>query len=151
MPPFQAIRQSLLQEAMRTAGRNAIEPRVAVPAGCGSGRRCFRASFAWYFRIRGIQRSRYGPTSPGQREHFLVVASPERLMEFEAEVSALPRPEKGHTTPYPRLPESVMERPRDVGGFRVEAPREQAPPTRPSSLVASLGSRPETVQGVWVR
>ena len=90
-------------------------------------------------------------TSTGEREHFLVVASPERLMEFETEVSVLPRPEEVHAAPYPPLPESAMERLRSVGGFRTELPRERAPSCRLSSLVAKLAVRPETVQGIWVR
>ncbi len=101
-------------------------------------------------RLRGVETS-WEVTSTGEREHFLVVASPERLMEFEAEVSVLPRPEEVHAAPYPPLPESAMERLRGVGGFRTEPPREHAPSGRLSSLVAKLAVRPETVQGIWVR
>jgi hypothetical protein len=91
-------------------------------------------------------------TSPGGREHFLVIASPERLTAFEQETLALKRAEAGEPLRYIQLSERSLTTLRGVAGI-------VAPPPRPNflasgrlfELAATLEPGPESVNGVWIR
>jgi serine/threonine-protein kinase len=90
-------------------------------------------------------------TTAGGREHFLIVASPKRLVEFESEVLGLDRPQEGRLQ-YPQVSDTAKVRLRGVGGFRKQpVPGEIVAPSRLFDLASRLGVRPEAVQGVWVR
>jgi hypothetical protein len=88
--------------------------------------------------------------TPGGREHLLVLASPERLMEFEAELNALPRPRDGQLAMA--LPESARIHLRGIGGM-TEAPGQAAEGTagRLFEMADQLADESETVRGTWVR
>lgn len=89
-------------------------------------------------------------TTPGGREHLLVLASPERLIEFEAELNALPRPREGQMAM--EIPQSAKVRLRGIGGL-VDAPDRAADGTagRLFEMAESLAGETEVVQGAWVR
>ena len=86
--------------------------------------------------------------SVGGREHLMVVASPTRLMEFEAEMNGLAKPGQMAVP----IPGRAAVRLRGIGGL------EQAPsPVAGNSagrlfeMAERLASRSETVTGVWMR
>lgn len=86
--------------------------------------------------------------SAGGREHFLVLASRERLVEFEAELGALARPGQ---TAVP-LPDEAKGMLRGIGGL-AESP---TPGTTPSAgrlfeMAQRLSAGSEIVRGVWMR
>lgn len=91
-------------------------------------------------------------TSRGGREHFLVVASPERVPELEAEVAHLPAPVPGRPIQYARVEPATVERLRGVGGLN-EVPS-AAPDPGPAAIfarVTALMGRERGVRGTWVR
>src|SRR6185503_15336331 len=55
-------------------------------------------------------------TSRGGREHLLVVASPERVPELEAELGQLPAPRAGRPIEYAKVGSAAVERMRGIGG-----------------------------------
>jgi serine/threonine-protein kinase len=91
-------------------------------------------------------------TSAGGREHFLVVASRERLKELEADLLALARPAAGAPLEYARLSDASRRRLRGVGGL-VEAPsREDGSADVPLfELARGLQPGAEAARGVWIR
>ncbi|MGE0393039.1 MAG: serine/threonine-protein kinase [Vicinamibacterales bacterium] len=91
-------------------------------------------------------------TSSGGREHFLIVASPERLGAVETMLAALPRPEPGRpVTAAPIASETALQL-RGVGGL---APVPSGQATAAAGLGAAratpLAPAAETATGVWVR
>jgi hypothetical protein len=91
-------------------------------------------------------------TSAGGREHFLVVASPERLVELERDTARLTRPTENGAPAYPMLDESAKERLRGVTGLVPgPAPATPAPNRHLFELAKKLGSEAEVVQGPWMR
>ena len=56
-------------------------------------------------------------TSTGQREHFLLVASPEHSTKFDELFAALPRPAFGRTPQNARLSTEAIGVLRSVGGL----------------------------------
>jgi serine/threonine-protein kinase len=86
----------------------------------------------------------------GGREHLLVLASPDPLAEFEAELASLPRP--GADQLAVALPEKTMTRLRGIGGL-ARAPQQQPGGTadRLFEMAAQLAGGSETVEGVWMR
>jgi hypothetical protein len=89
-------------------------------------------------------------TSAGGREHLLLLASPTRLVEFEAEMSALARPLPGqaalHLSPTARM------RLRGIGGLGdAPPPAASRSADRIFDLARELASQKETVTGVWLR
>jgi serine/threonine-protein kinase len=86
--------------------------------------------------------------SAGGREHLMVLASPTRLVEFEAEMNALARP--GQTAVA--IPESAKVRLRGIGGL---APAPAARTVKSAAplfeMAQRLASRSEIVTGVWMR
>lgn len=89
--------------------------------------------------------------STGGREHLLVLASLERLVEFEAEMSRLPRPAEGSSAMS--VPAKAIVRLRGIGGLARSSPPSAAPGTgtRLFELAESLAGRSEVVQGPWLR
>ena len=88
-------------------------------------------------------------TSEGGREHFYVVASPERLVAFEKTVAALPRPR--YDQPVLPLTREAVGMLRSVGGLAKAAP---APGGAASLLIpfaTPLLETAETVRGYWAR
>ena len=86
--------------------------------------------------------------TPGGREHLMVLASSMRLVEFEADMSALARP--GQTVLL--LPESTKVRLRGIGGLAAApATPEGTSASRLFEMAERLAARPEVVQGVWMR
>lgn len=86
----------------------------------------------------------------GGREHLLVLASPERLVDYEAAMNALPRPRSGQVA-VP-IPDTARSRLRGIGNM-VEIP-EQAPEGvagRLFEMATKLADESEVVEGVWVR
>jgi serine/threonine-protein kinase len=88
--------------------------------------------------------------TPGGREHLLVLASPERLIEFEAEIDALPHPREGQLARA--IPQSARVRLRGIGGV-VDAPDRAGDATagRLFEMADQLAGRAEVVEGAWVR
>jgi hypothetical protein len=87
--------------------------------------------------------------SPGGREHLVVLASPTRLTDFEAEMNALMRPGESAVP----LSDTARVRLRGIGGLAASKP---APPTpgdaaRIFAMAERLASRSEVAQGVWMR
>jgi hypothetical protein len=87
----------------------------------------------------------------GGREHLLVLVSPERLLEFEAEMSKLAKP--GESSTALELPESAKLRLRGIGGLaHGPAPTPgSASGTRLFELAERLAAPSETVEGPWLR
>jgi hypothetical protein len=90
-------------------------------------------------------------TSDGGREHFLVLASPTRLLELEADLLTLERAEAERPLLASPLDAGVVSRLRGVGGLAAGTTPERLVPGRLSELSHRLAARPETVRGVWVR
>ncbi len=91
--------------------------------------------------------------TPGGREHLLVLASPERLIEFEAEMNKLARPRlDGRPVQAVGLSEQARVHLRGIGGL-VDTPEEV--PTgsaqRLFEMAGRLASDREVVEGVWLR
>jgi hypothetical protein len=87
--------------------------------------------------------------SSGGREHLLVLASPNRLIEFEAEMNALARPGQ---TAVP-IPESATVRLRGLGGLTETPPAAGAGTSagRLFEMAQHLASGSEEAHGVWMR
>jgi eukaryotic-like serine/threonine-protein kinase len=86
--------------------------------------------------------------TPGGREHLLVLASPERLAEYEAEMRALARPGEVAVA----LPEAARLRLRGIGGLGTSP--ESAPSRSAGTLfemAQRLAANSEVVSGVWLR
>lgn len=100
---------------------------------------------------RGGKRIDWQVSSAGGKEHLLLVASPERLDDFEAELMAVPQAEAGEQ--YAHLSSGAKTRLRGIGGLqeRSEAETPAAASHRLFDLAARLAARSEVVQGVWVR
>lgn len=97
------------------------------------------------------RQSYWSVTSSGGREHLLIVASPERVIAFEAEMARLPRPEPGASAVA--IPDSVMVRLRGIGGL-VRSTRPAPAPEKATGLfemAEKLAGRSEKVEGAWVR
>jgi hypothetical protein len=89
--------------------------------------------------------------SAGGREHLLILASPQRLVEFEAELARLPRPQGGSVSIA--IPEQVKIRLRGIGTLsHSTAPDVRVgESTRLFEMAEQLATRQETVQGPWLR
>ena len=86
--------------------------------------------------------------TPGGREHLLVVASPARLVEFEAEMNALARPGQVAVS----IPEYAKVHLRGIGGLAESSAGSPGRSARPLfEMAEQLASRSEVVNGVWVR
>ncbi|HZI93151.1 MAG TPA: DUF4384 domain-containing protein [Patescibacteria group bacterium] len=86
--------------------------------------------------------------SPGGREHLMVVASPTRLIEFEAEMNSLAKPGQMAVP----IPERAKVRLRGIGGLeQAPSPVTGESAQRLFDMAERLASRSETVTGVWMR
>jgi len=100
-------------------------------------------------------------SSAGGREHFLVVASPEPLLEFEEELRRLPLPVGDDPLIAAELSETTTSRLRGIGQLRgigklaVESAEPAVPVAGGSGrlfdLAREFAGRAETVRGVWIR
>jgi serine/threonine-protein kinase len=91
-------------------------------------------------------------TSVGRSEHILVVASPERLTEFENELQSLAKAAPGTEVRYARLSDATAKRLRGIGGVVARPdPAAPGPPSRIFERARQLADRPEQVRGVWIR
>jgi serine/threonine-protein kinase len=89
-------------------------------------------------------------TTPGGREYLVVLASPERLTEFEAEMDKLPLPREGQLARG--IPPAARVRLRGIGGV-VDAPDRAPDGTagRLFEMADQLAGREKVVEGAWVR
>jgi hypothetical protein len=88
-------------------------------------------------------------TSAGGREHFFVVASPERLVAFEKTVAALPRPR--YDQPVLPLTREAVGMLRSVGGLAKAAPAASGAAPLLIPFATPLLETAETVRGYWAR
>ena len=90
-------------------------------------------------------------TSAGGREHFFLYVTPQRLVEFEQLLAALPRAELGRNVTSVPLTASAIGVLRSVGGLSA------APSSPPSTIGSELADVPplsdqnESAAGVWAR
>lgn len=86
--------------------------------------------------------------SAGGREHLLVLASPERLADFEKDMEGLARPgQLGFA-----IPEQAKIRLRGIGGLaHSTAPAKAKSAAHLFELAERLAARSEVVRGVWLR
>jgi hypothetical protein len=99
---------------------------------------------------RGGKQNAWNVTTAGGREHLLIVASPERLVEFEAEMAALPRPRAGATAMA--IPEGALVHLRGLGGLsEVASEVERGSADRLFEMADELATTTERVEGAWVR
>jgi serine/threonine-protein kinase len=87
--------------------------------------------------------------SPGGREHLVVLASPTRLTDFEAEMNALMRPGESAVA----IPDSARVRLRGIGSLATSKPVPATPRDagRIFEMAERLAARSEVAQGVWMR
>lgn len=100
--------------------------------------------------------ARWQVTSAGEREHFLIVASPHPFLVLEDVARSLPRGEAGRPGVAAPLDEATVRRLRGRGGVveaTVQGPATGAPAAsgRLAALARQLGAEGEEVRGVWVR
>jgi hypothetical protein len=102
-------------------------------------------------RIGGEQKY-WQVTSAGGREHFLVVASPKQLREFESETASLTRPTADGAGDYVVLSEKAKAQLRGIAGIvSGTAPTLPASGGRLFEIAKDLEARSEVVLGAWVR
>jgi hypothetical protein len=95
--------------------------------------------------------TRWLVTSEGEREHFLVFASPEPVESLEQAFARLPVPKEGVQVASESLPRETLERLRGVGGLTPASPA-QTPDSGLSRLFTSpLTNARERARGLWVR
>jgi hypothetical protein len=94
--------------------------------------------------------TRWQVTSAGEKEHFLLFASPEPMESFERAFAALPTPKEGATVAAP-LSASAVERLRGVGGLTTNPTPSNATPSLSRLFTTPLSDARERAQGVWVR
>ncbi len=90
-------------------------------------------------------------TSPGGREHFFVYVTPQRLVEFEQLLAALPRATVGRSVSSMPLSASAVGVLRSVGGL---SPADQTAPSAMGAELEKLAPLPDTneaTSGVWAR
>ncbi len=91
-------------------------------------------------------------TSPGGREHVVILASPQRLVGFETEMLAVQRPQQGRTLQYARLTDRAKDELRGIGGVLEGPPSAAADPVRALiELARELPAGPEVAEGIWIR
>lgn len=94
-------------------------------------------------------------SSAGGREHFLVVASPDRLLEFEEELRGLALPEGTSFLVAHEMSTETTGRLRGIARLAVEPEDPALPATGDATglfqLARRLASGEEKVRGVWIR
>jgi serine/threonine protein kinase len=94
--------------------------------------------------------ARWRVTSAGEREHFLVFASPEPLESLEQAFARLDVPRAGAPIDPAELPPATVERLRGVGGLTSALPS-QSRAGLSQLFTAPLPQAPERTRGLWVR
>jgi tRNA A-37 threonylcarbamoyl transferase component Bud32 len=90
-------------------------------------------------------------TTPGQREHFIIAASPQPSPMLEELIARIPAPALGRPVRSHRLPGSAASLLRSVGGL-VSTPASTDRRLRDDPTFATpLTDREELVRGVWIR
>ena len=89
-------------------------------------------------------------TSTGTKEHFLIVASPQRSREFEEMFATLPQPSFGRT-PARKLSEDEIGVLRSVGGLTASPARKDQQLRLLPQFATPLADAEEQVRGVWIR
>jgi serine/threonine protein kinase len=87
-------------------------------------------------------------TSVGEREHFIVFASPERMQAFEEIFAMLPRPVIGRKILSVPIPKGTLSKLRAVGGLTTPV---QASLSFSNMFTSPLIDGAETAHGMWVR
>jgi hypothetical protein len=89
--------------------------------------------------------------TPGGREHLMLLASAERLVDFEAEMARLARPQTGQMA-VP-IPDELKRRLRGLGGIstRPETADPEGSIDRLFELAQRLAGEPDVVRGAWLR
>ena len=91
-------------------------------------------------------------TSTGEREHFLIVASPTRSTEFDELFATLPRPRFGKPLANARLtPRAMAVLLRSVGGLAVSAAQIDRQLRAMPEFSTALTDSEETARGIWLR
>jgi len=94
--------------------------------------------------------TRWQVTTQGEREHFLVFASPEPVESLEEAFARLPSPRAG--TPIgAALPTAAVERLRGVGGLTPAPPTQGEGAGLSRLFTAPLTEAREQTRGLWVR
>jgi serine/threonine-protein kinase len=91
---------------------------------------------------------RWQVNSAGGREHFIVLAGPKPLSDFDAEMSRLELPSMDRLAVA--VPPALRERLRGIGGL-VEAEDAAPDSGRLFEMARRLSGQAETVEGVWLR
>ena len=89
-------------------------------------------------------------TSTGKKEHFLIVASPQRSREFEEMFATLPQPSFDRT-PARKLSEDEIGVLRSVGGLMASPARKDQQLRLLPQFATPLADAEEQVRGVWIR
>ncbi len=89
-------------------------------------------------------------TSTGKKEHFLIVASPQRSREFEEMFATLPRPSFGKP-PARKLSQEEIGVFRSVGGLTTSPARKDQQLRMLPEFSTPLAPSEERVRGVWIR
>ena len=89
-------------------------------------------------------------TSTGKKEHFLIVASPQRSREFEEMFATLPQPSFDRT-PARKLSEDEIGVLRSVGGLMASPARKDQQLRLLPQFATPLAAAEEQVRGVWIR
>jgi hypothetical protein len=89
-------------------------------------------------------------TSTGKKEHFLIVASPQRSREFEEMFATLPQPSFGKS-PARKLSGEQIGVLRSVGGLTTSPTRKDQQLRLLPQFSTPLAAVEERVRGVWIR
>lgn len=94
----------------------------------------------------------WGVSSAGGTEHFLIVASPKALTEFEAALAMLPAPKQAPSATALPLDERSLRGLRGIGLLQEAAPGSGGSGTRLAFAMARrLSGTSERSRGVWIR
>jgi hypothetical protein len=101
-------------------------------------------------RVTIPDRARWQVDKPGEKEHFIVFASPEPIESLETAFAALPTPREGATVTA-SLPQTSVQRLRSVGGLKATDVPSDNLPRLWSLFKTPLADAPEHTRGLWVR
>jgi hypothetical protein len=99
----------------------------------------------------GGEENAWTVSTRGEREHFLVVASPYPLEALELELAQLPGAAPGRAIQYAPVPAPTVELLRGIGAVTPVAPAPASQAGGALERFASLAGRETQVSGVWVR
>jgi eukaryotic-like serine/threonine-protein kinase len=89
--------------------------------------------------------------SVGEREHFFVFASPDKLDQFEQSLAALPRPALDRPVTSLLLPKEAIGTLRSVGALAKSEAAPAASDRQEFAFATPLKESPETTRGFWAR